>query len=157
MSDPMLDVRTSRSDWAEPDSVLATYVSLMDQLNEPVDPGIALSLTVGGVVVDGELIPQWQWFAELSELNDHEDAFYVGMAEYVKEQSDLAHAAVKLRDVGGEVTHKQYLALSAPTKYIHLRNASVFIGAQEAKVHRRLWRGRLCDVAGWTPGGGQVV
>jgi hypothetical protein len=146
MSDPMLDVRTSRSDWAEPDSVLATYVSLMDQLVEPVDPGTPLTLTVGGLVVVGELIPQWQWFAEVSELNDHEDAFYVGVAEQVKEQSDLAHAAVKIRDIGGEVTHRQFQALSAPTKYIHLRNARIGGGGS------RLWRGRLCDVYGWSPG-----
>ena len=71
-----------RSDWAEPDTVLANYVSLTDQLVEHVDPGTPFTLTVSGLVIDGELIPQWQWFGELSELNDHEDAYYVGMAEY---------------------------------------------------------------------------
>lgn len=135
-------------DWAEPDSVLTTYVSLMDQLNEPAEPGIALSLTVHGLVVTGELIPQWQWFAELSELNNYEDAFYTGMAEYVKEQSDLAHEAVKVRDSGRDVTHKQHLALSAPTRYVHLRGAQV----GGVRTQAGLWRGRLSAVSGWSPG-----
>jgi hypothetical protein len=143
----MSDSLGSPANWAEPDSVLATYVSLMDQLIEPADPGIALSLTVDGLVVDGELIPQWQWFAEVSKLSNYEDAFYTGMAEYVKEQSDLAHQAVKIRDAGLEVTHRQHLALSAPTKYIHLRNARI-----NGTGDNRLWRGRLSDVSGWTPG-----
>ncbi|MEU4428274.1 hypothetical protein AB0F81_47290 [Actinoplanes sp. NPDC024001] len=152
MSDPMLDARALRSDWSEPDGVLANYVSLTDQLVEHVDPGTPFTLTVGGLVVDGELIPQWQWFAELSELNDHEDAYYVGMAEYVKEQSDLAHAAVKSRDIGEEITFRQYQALSAPTKYIHLRNARISRPGQATAGPGRLWRGRLRDVSGWTPG-----
>ncbi|WP_305789849.1 hypothetical protein [Symbioplanes lichenis] len=141
----MLDGTDAR-DWFEPDSVLATYVALMDQLTERAEPGIKLSLTVGGLVVTGELIPQWQWFAEVSALSNYEDAFYTGMAEYVKEQSDLAHEAVKVRDAGHEVSHKQHLALSAPTKYIHLRNARVSTGNEGS-----LWRGRLSDVSGWSP------
>ncbi|MBB2948328.1 hypothetical protein ACQP2E_19345 [Actinoplanes sp. CA-015351] len=152
MSDPMLDSLTVRNDWAEPDSVLAKYVSLTDQLVEHQEPGTPFTLTVGGLVVDGFLIPQWQWFAELSELNDHEDAYYVGMAEYVKEQSDLAHAAVKSRDIGEEISFRQYQALSAPTRYIHLRDARISRPGQLAGVPGRLWRGRLRDVSGWTPG-----
>lgn len=148
----MLDNRTARSDWAEPDGVLANYVSLTDQLVEPVDPGTPFTLTVGGLVVDGDLIPEWQWFAELSELNDHEDAYYVGMAEYVKEQSDLAHAAVKSRDIGKEISYREFQALSAPTKYIHLRDAHVTRPGQTDRGPGKLWRGRLRDVSGWIPG-----
>ncbi|MEV6348379.1 hypothetical protein [Actinoplanes sp. NPDC051851] len=152
MSDPMLDIRALRSDWAEPDGVLANYVSLTDKLVEPVDPGTPFTLTVGGLVVDGDLIPQWQWFAELSELNDHEDAYYVGMAEYVKEQSDLAHAAVKSRDIGEEISYRQYQAIAEPTRYIHLRGARISRPGMIEGVPGRLWRGRLRDVSGWTPG-----
>ena len=151
MADPVLDAVTIRNDYTEPDSVLGTYVSQMDRLSEPVDPGIPLSLSVGGLVIAGELIPQWQWFAEVSEKNDHEDAFYVGMAEHVKELSDLAHTAIKLRDVGGEISHRQYQALMAPTKYIHLRNARLLNGFRPADAGH-LWRGRMVDISGWTPG-----
>jgi hypothetical protein len=126
------------------------YVNQMDRLSEPVDPGVPLSLTVHGLLVSGELIPQWQWFAEVSEMNNHDDAFYVGMAEHVKEQSDLALAAVKLRDTGGEVTQRQYTAVVAPTRYIHLRHATIHSPGRTAST--RLWRGRLCDVSGWMPG-----
>ena len=139
-------------DWDEPDSVLGTYVTQMDRLTSLVDPGVALSLTVHGLLVTGELIPQWQWFAEVSEMNDHSDAFYVGMAEHAKEQSDLAHDATRLRDTGGEVTQRQYNAVMAPTKYIHLRNARIYSPDVEPG-EGRLWRGRLCDISGWTPGG----
>src|SRR5690349_9926772 len=121
MADPVLDAVSIRSDFSEPDSVLALYVGQMDRLSEPVDPGIPVTLAVSGLVIGGELIPQWQWFAEVSEEGNYEDAFYVGMAEHVKELSDLAHSAIKLRDVGGEISHRQYLALMSPTKYIHLR------------------------------------
>ncbi|WP_239163207.1 hypothetical protein [Paractinoplanes rishiriensis] len=145
----MSDLRAN--DWAEPDSVLGTYVAQMDRLSAPVKPGVPLSLTVHGLLVSGELIPQWQWFSEVSELNDHEDAFYTGMAEHMKEQSDLAHDAIKLRDSGHEVTQRQHNAVTAPTKYIHLRNTRIYSPDSEPG-EVRLWRGRLCDVSGWTPG-----
>ena len=131
--------------------MLGTYVAQMDRLTAPVNPGVPLSLTVHGLVVSGELIPQWQWFAEVSEMNNDEDAFYTGMAEHMKEQSDLAHDAIRLRDSGREVTQRQYNAVTAPTKYIHLRNARVHSPKMESG-EVRLWRGRLCDVSGWTPG-----
>jgi len=140
------------NEWDEPDSVLGTYVAQMDRLTSTVDPGVPFSLTVHGLLVTGELIPQWQWFAEVSEMNDHMDAFYVGMAEHMKEQSDLAHDAIKLRDTGGEVTQRQYNAVMAPTKYIHLRNTRIY-STESEPGEGRLWRGRLCDVSGWTPGG----
>jgi len=140
-----------RSDWGEPDAVLGTYVAQMDRLIEPVDPGVPLSLTVHGLLVSGELIPEWQWFSEVSELNNHDDAFYTGMAEHMKEQSDLAHHAVKLRDTGGEVTHRQYTALMAPTRYIHLKNARIH-SPDKVGDEKCLWRGRLIDISGWTPG-----
>ena len=141
---------TARFDWREPDAVLGTYVAQMDRLSEPVDPGVPLSLTVHGVLVSGELIPQWQWFAEVSERNNHEDAFFLGTAEHVKEQSDLAHAAIRLRDTGGEVSHRQHTALMAPTRYIHLRNARIH--TPTPSDGGALWRGRLSDVSGWVPG-----
>ena len=150
MSD-LMSANSIRSDWGEPDSVLGTYVTQMDRLSEPVSPGVPLSLTVHGLLVSGELIPQWQWFAEVSEMNNHEDAFYTGMAEHVREQSDLAHDAIKLRDTGGEVTHRQNTALMAPTRYIHLRNARIH-SPDHVTTETCLWRGRLCDVSGWTPG-----
>ncbi|WP_246607471.1 hypothetical protein [Paractinoplanes toevensis] len=151
LSDPMLDSIMSRSDWSEPDSVLGTYVAQMDRLINLVEPGVPLSLTVHGLLVSGDLIPQWQWYAEVSEMNDYEDAFFVGMAEHMKEQSDLAHNAIRQRDIGGEVTHRQMSALLAPTKYIHLRNTRIY--SPDSKPDEvRLWRGRLSDVSGWTPG-----
>jgi hypothetical protein len=150
MSDP------TGNDWAEPDGVLGLYVAQMDRLTSPVDPGVPLSLTVHGMLVSGELIPQWQWFAEVSEMSNHEDAFYTGMAEHMKEQSDLAHDAIKLRDIGGEVTQRQHNAVSAPTKYIHLRHTRIYSpDGEPGEV--RLWRGRLCDVSGWTPGVSALV
>jgi hypothetical protein len=151
MTDVMVGARPHPSDWNEPDSVLGMYVAQMDRLTDPVEPGVPLSLTVHGLLVSGELIPQWQWFLEVSELNEHQDAFYVGMAEHVKEQSDLAHDAVKLRDTGGEVTHRQHNALMTPTRYIHLRNARIH-SPDRSGEEPCLWRGRLCDVSGWTPG-----
>ncbi|WP_250029427.1 hypothetical protein [Paractinoplanes maris] len=152
MLDPMLSAAAVAIDWSEPDSVLGTYVAQMDRLTEPVDPGVPLSLSVHGLLVSGELIPQWQWFAEVSELNDHEDAFYVGTAEHVKEQSDLAHAAIKIRDIGGEISHRQFTALVAPTRYIHLRNTRIHSPGMHTGETGSLWRGRLADVSGWTPG-----
>lgn len=151
MSDPMHSASLGRAGSGEPDKVLDTYVAQIDRLTEPVDPGIQLSLTVHGLLVSGELIPQWQWFAEVSEMTNNEDAFYTGMAEHVKEQADLAHDAVKVRDTGGEISHRQYTALMAPTSYIHLRNARIH-SPDHAGRGGCLWRGRLCDVSGWTPG-----
>lgn len=157
MLDAMLNGATAAIDWSEPDNVLGTYVAQMDRLTEPVSPGVPLSLSVHGLLVSGELIPQWQWFAEVSELNDHEDAFYVGTAENVKEQSDLAHDAIKNRDTGGEVTHRQHTALMAPTRYIHLRNTRIHSPGARGDGAGTLWRGRLADVSGWTPGAASLI
>jgi hypothetical protein len=151
VTDVLASARPAHSDWNEPDSVLGLYVAQMDRLTDPVEPGVPLSLTVHGLLVSGELIPQWQWFLEVSELNDHEDAFYTGMAEHVKEMSDLAHGAIKLRDSGGEVTHRQHNALMTPTRYIHLRGARIH-SPDRICDQPCLWRGRLSDVSGWTPG-----
>ncbi|WP_250008443.1 hypothetical protein [Actinoplanes sp. M2I2] len=157
MLDPMLTGAEAPIDWSGPDSVLGTYVAQMDRLTEPVSPGVPLSLSVHGLLISGELIPQWQWFAEVSELNDHEDPFYVGTAEQVKEQSDLAHQAIRIRDAGGEVTQRQHTALIAPTRYIHLRNTRIHSPGMHVSEAGRLWRGRLADVSGWTPGPTDLV
>src|SRR5436190_564157 len=47
------------------DRALETVVGAINALTERQDDGPGVVLTVGGVVVSGTVIPDWQWFDEV--------------------------------------------------------------------------------------------
>jgi hypothetical protein len=136
-------------DWNEPDDVLATYVETVNQAQEPVPEGLAVTLTVRGVVIAGELIPNWQWFDEVAQLPGGQDSNYFELASALKEHARVASEALEAQSAGDELTDEQRTALGIRTAYIHLRNARVLApGASAQRTHH--WRGRLSDVSGWS-------
>jgi hypothetical protein len=139
-------------DWNEPDDVLAQYVETVNQAQEPVAGGLAITLTVRGTVVTGELIPNWQWFDEVAHLSGGQDSVYFELARALKEYARAMSEAVEARSAGADLTVEQREALATRTAYIHLRNARL---ARPALARRRphYWRGRLSDVSGWSVGG----
>src|SRR5205085_9179283 len=47
------------------DQALQAVVRTIDALTEPQDGGPGVVLTLGGLVVNGTIIPAWQWFHEV--------------------------------------------------------------------------------------------
>ena len=47
------------------DRALATVVGAINALTERQDDGPGVVLTLGGVVVSGTVVPDWQWFEEV--------------------------------------------------------------------------------------------
>jgi len=136
-------------DWDEPDDVLATYVETVNQSQEALSGGPAITLTVRGLVITGELIPNWQWFDEVAHISGGQDSTYFELASALKEHARVTSEAVAARSAGDELTDEQQGALRTRTAYIHLRNATVeslSSGPRQAGY----WRGRLSDVSGWS-------
>jgi hypothetical protein len=138
-------------DWNEPDDVLARYVETVNQALEPVSGGSAVTLTVRGVVITGELIPNWQWFDEVAQLPGGHDASCFELASALKEHARVTSEAAQARSAGAELTDEQRAALGTRTAYIHLKNVRLLTPAPGG--HRaHYWRGRLSDVSGWSIG-----
>src|SRR3954447_25788604 len=55
----------ARSGGAEIDRVLEIVVSEINSMSEPQGGGPPVVLTLGGSVVSGTIIPDWQWFDEV--------------------------------------------------------------------------------------------
>ena len=55
----------ARSGSAEVDRVLEIVVGEINSLSEPQGGGPPVTLTLGGSVVTGTIIPDWQWFDEV--------------------------------------------------------------------------------------------
>jgi hypothetical protein len=136
-------------DWNEPDDVLARYVETVNQAQEPVSGGTTVTLTVRGVVLAGELIPNWQWFDEVAQLSGGHDASCFELASALKEHARVTSEAIQAQSEGEELTDEQRAALGTRTAYIHLKNARLVTPARGDK-RARYWRGRLCDVSGWS-------
>lgn len=142
-------------DWNEPDDVLATYVDAVNQAQEPVAEGLPVTLTVRGLVIAGELIPNWQWFDEVAQLPGGPDSRYFELARALKEHVRTTSDAVAAQSAGDELTDEQRTALGTRTAYIHLRNARLLVPAS-APQGAPYWRGRLSDVSGWSVGGPEL-
>jgi hypothetical protein len=138
-------------DWNEPDDVLAMYVETVNQAQNRVANGSAVTLTVRGVVIAGELIPNWQWFDEVAQLSGGQDSNYFELARALKEHARVASQAVEAQAAGAELTDEQRTALRIRTAYIHLKNARL-LSPTRAAQRSHYWRGRLSDVSGWSIG-----
>jgi hypothetical protein len=138
-------------DWNEPDDVLARYVETVNQAQEPVCTGFAVTLTVRGVVIAGELVPHWQWFDEVAQNSGGQDSDYFELARTLKEHARVTSEATEAQSAGTELTEEQRSALRIRTAYIHLKNARLLAPASGAQ-RSQYWRGRLSDISGWSIG-----
>jgi hypothetical protein len=135
------------ADGAEPefdregtDPILRFVVEALNDHKEPATNGQGITLFVDGMVVAGEIIPAWQWFAEQNERqgpgsDSEEEGFLKEIADYYK---------------GLEVS------TARKPEFIHLRNATLpLLGAQSSNVVNMApmyWRGQLAHVSGWVLG-----
>jgi hypothetical protein len=150
------------------DRALATVVGAINDLTEIQDDGPGVVLTLGGLVVSGTVIPDWQWFDEVEHAAraafvvhtggsiDDEHGGWAGLFE------GAAESLVQARDerrAAREATARladRYRRLAAQedrTTYIHLREARVVAaGVSPLPVAGIYWRGRLSGVSGWSFG-----
>jgi hypothetical protein len=137
-----------------PDHILAMYVRIANQQTEDLTV-LGVTLTVGGAVITGELIPNWAWAEEADRLvmsgsDGSEDSAFAIWRDRLIEMRDETTAAAGEPDSPEEATDQQRIAHAEATPaFIHLRNAQVFLGNNFAPVNDGLWRGRLTRVDGW--------
>src|SRR6478752_8810676 len=156
----------------EIDRALEVVVSEINSLAERQDGGPGVVLTVGGLVIAGTIIPDWQWFDEVEHaaraaftvhsggsIDDESGGWarlFRGVSESLARERD-EHAAARNAVGGLAVRYRRLLAGEDRTSYIHLSDARVLLPAgsslSTAGMH---WRGRLSEVSGWSfghPGG----
>jgi hypothetical protein len=150
------------------DRALATVVGAINALTERQDDGPGVVLTLGGVVVSGTVIPDWQWFDEVEHaaraafvvhtggsVDDEHGGWaslFEGVAESLMQARDEHRAA---REATKHLSdhYQRLLAQEDRTAYIHLREARVVAaGVSPLPVAGMYWRGRLSEVSGWSFG-----
>ena len=124
-------------DMSAPDWHLADIVSIVNKANISID----ITLTVGGTLLSGRLISGKEYFEAVAERfnNDSPAENTVGnfFAEFM---NDVA------KNMYGEGVD------ASRTAFIHLANAQHFSGVTPIPTKGTYWRGRLCEVSGYSFG-----
>jgi hypothetical protein len=150
------------------DRALEAVVEAINAMTELHVDGPGVVLTVGGLVISGTVIPDWQWFDEVEHqaraafvvhtggsIDDEHGGWarlFGGVAESLVQARDERQAA---REAAEHLSarYRRCLAQDDRAEYIHLRDARVIapgVGSQPvAGMH---WRGRLSEVSGWSFG-----
>jgi hypothetical protein len=150
------------------DPALEAVVGAIDALTERQDGGPGVVLTLGGLVISGTIIPDWQWFDDVEHAAraafvvhvggsiDNEHGGWARLFKGAAESLANDHAE---RRVAREVTESlpdryQYLvAQQDQTTYIHLTEARVVApGVNPLPAAGMHWRGRLSEISGWSFG-----
>jgi len=150
------------------DRALETLVGAINALTELQDDGPGVVLTLGGLVVSGTIIPDWQWFDEVEHAA--RAAFVVHTGGSVDDEhggwarlfNGVARTLVQARDEHRAARaaterladrYQRVLAQADGTYYIHLRDARIVAsGAGAPQIGNMHWRGRLTEVSGWSFG-----
>jgi hypothetical protein len=152
---------------AEIDRVLAIVVGEINSLAEPQAGGPPVTLTLGGSVVNGTIIPDWQWFDEVEHaaragftvhtggsIDDEHGGWarlFGGVSESLTRDREERRVVQNLAG-GLSERYRRLLAEEDRASYIHLNNARVLasgVGLLQGGMH---WRGRLSAVSGWSFG-----
>jgi hypothetical protein len=152
----------------EVDRTLEVVVSEINSLVERQDGGPPVVLTVGGLVIGGTIIPDWQWFDEVEHAAraaftvhtggsiDDEHGGWAGLLRGVSEmlvRDREEHRAAQSVIGGLSERYRRVLAGENRTTYIHLGEARVFTaGVSPLPPGGMHWRGRLSEVSGWSFG-----
>ena len=130
----------ARSGGAEIDRVLEIVVGEINSLSEPQGGGPPVTLTLGGSVVSGTIIPDWQWFDEVEHaaragftvhtggsIDDEHGGWarlFRGVSEsLVRDREE--HRTVQNVVGGLSERYRSLLAQADRTSYIHLSSARV--------------------------------
>ena len=125
-------------------------------------------LTVGGLVISGTIIPNWQWFDEVEHaaraaftvhtggsIDDEHGGWarlFRGVSESLERDREEHLAAQNVME-GLSERYRHLLAQEDRTTYIHLSDARVLApGVSAFPPGGMPWRGRLSEVSGWSFG-----
>jgi hypothetical protein len=150
------------------DRALATVVGAINALTERQDEGPGVVLTLGGLVVSGTVIPDWQWFDEVEHaaraafvvhtggsIDDEHGGWaslFEGVAESLVQARDEHRAAREATERLSD-RYQRLIAQEDRATYIHLREARVVAaGVGPLPVGGIYWRGRMSEVSGWSFG-----
>ena len=150
------------------DQALEAVVGAIDALTERQDGGPGVVLTLGGLVISGTIVPDWQWFDEVEHaaraafvvhvggcINDEHGGWarlFKGAAESLAKDHAERRAA---REVTEGLSHRyqRLVARQDQTIYIHLTQARVVApGVSPLPAAGMHWRGRLSEISGWSFG-----
>lgn len=131
-----------------PDLVLQLMVASINNLSAPIEDGSPINLFVNGILLSGQIIPDWQWFEEQAAGTSPSPEAMI--ADILKDKRDRAR---RLRgQVPAELTEEEHEEALAAPAFIHLKNCRVFMPQPVPSSGDLYWRGRLSDVSGWSYG-----
>lgn len=149
------------------DRALEAVVATINAMTERQDDGPGVVLTVGGLVLSGTVIPDWQWFDEVEHqaraafvvhtggsIDDEHGGWatlFEGVAESLRQARDEQQAAREATERLPD-RYRHCLAQDDRADYIHLREAGVIGGVSSQPVAGMHWRGRLSEISGWSFG-----
>jgi hypothetical protein len=158
----------ARDEDTEIDRALEVVVSEINSLAERQDGGPPVVLTVGGLVISGTIIPDWQWFDEVEHAaqaaftvhtSGSIDDEHGGWARLLRGVSESLmrdrgeHRAAQNVMEGLSERYRRLLAREDRTTYIHLSDAWVLASGVSALPPGGMhWRGRLSEISGWSFG-----
>jgi hypothetical protein len=150
------------------DHALEAVVGAINALIERQDGGPGVVLTLGGLVISGTIIPDWQWFDEVEHaaraafvvhVGGSIDDEHGGWARLFKGAAEsLARDHAERRAVQGATEdlpdrYQRLLAQQDRTPCIHLTEARVVApGVSPLPPAGMHWRGRLSEISGWSFG-----
>jgi hypothetical protein len=150
------------------DRALEAVVGAINALTERQDGGPDVVLMLGGLVVSGTIIPDWQWFDEVKHaaraafvvhvggcIDDEHGGWarlFKGAAESLVKDHAERRAAREATE-GLPERYQRLLVQQDRTTYIHLTGARVVApGVSPLLAAGRHWRGRLSEISGWSFG-----
>lgn len=106
---------------------------------------IGITLSVGGSIISGKLIPHSVYFAKLAE------AFSAPFRQGTVHDADELHDIIMGFDVTPEPESPEE---DAPFQFLHLENARTYLGTSSSIPGEpgALWRGKISSVDGFTLG-----
>jgi hypothetical protein len=144
------------------DQALEAMVGAINALTERQDGGPGVVLTLGGLVVSGTIIPDWQWFDDVEHaaraafvvhVGGSIDDEHGGWARLFKGAAELLAKDHAERRAARKVTedlpdrYQRLVAQQDQTTYIHLTEARVVAsGVSPLPAAGMHWRGRLSVV-----------
>lgn len=138
------------------DDALSVLVSL---INDSQDGAYGITLTVGGTVVTGTLIPNTTWMREVAELHplgpDGNEGIRVLFSTFREDLEKVRADEESLREAQDRGLPEHMVAAAQAThstEFIHLKRVWFMGQAQPGNLERSYWRGRLEEVTGWAPG-----
>jgi hypothetical protein len=134
------------------DAILSLLVKSLTQMpDDKIEEGPGVTLTVGGLVISGRLVPDWRWFEEQRPNPESDDSVMGYFATELKKMHDRRRELFE-RDAESLTDEEREIAVVEP-KHIHLKDAQIFSGdTLVTPAEGTYWRGRLSEVSGWSYG-----